>query len=162
MQTRPEVGKNLHANGFLLVNAAVVLRPHVRPPKEGKAWRPFLEVVLEALADRAGQAPPTLVLWGKIAALLQAMPVTTQFPQAVAEHPYNLSFIKNKDMQQLFGPIPLLVATNFKEVKVGKSSRKVHYLPFSCGFSNSNKNNTTFHNQTAAEQHANSNQVVKK
>jgi uracil-DNA glycosylase len=55
-----------------------------------------------------------LVLWGKIAALLQAMPVTTQFPQAVAEHPYNLSFIKNKDMQQLFGPMRLLAAKNFQ------------------------------------------------
>ena len=65
-------------------------------------------------ADRAGQAPPTLVLWGKIAALLQAMPVTTQFPQAVAEHPYNLSFIKNKDMQQLFGPMRLLAAKNLQ------------------------------------------------
>ena len=114
IQTLPELQHNLHANGFLLLNAALVFRPHVPPPKEAKAWRPFLEVVLEALADRAGQAPPTLVLWGKIAALLQAMPVTTQFPQAVAEHPYNLSFIKNKDMQQLFGPMGLLAAKNFQ------------------------------------------------
>ena len=114
IQTLPELQNNLHANGFLLLNAALVFRPHVPPPKEAKAWRPFLEVVLEALADRAGQAPPTLVLWGKIAALLQAMPVTTQFPQAVAEHPYNLSFIKNKDMQQLFGPMRLLAAKNFQ------------------------------------------------
>ena len=108
IQTLPELQDNLHANGFLLLNAALVFRPHVPPPKEAKAWRPFLEVVLEALAERAGQAPPTLVLWGKIAALLQAMPVTTQFPQAVAEHPYNLSFIKNKDMQHLFGAMHLL------------------------------------------------------
>jgi len=114
IQTLPELQNNLHANGFLLLNAALVFRPHVPPPKEAKAWRPFLEVVLEALADRAGQAPPTLVLWGKIAALLQAMPVTTQFPQAVAEHPYNLSFIKNKDMQQLFGPMRLLAAKNLQ------------------------------------------------
>ncbi|MFM7633567.1 MAG: uracil-DNA glycosylase, partial [Betaproteobacteria bacterium] len=98
----------LHANGFLLLNAALVFRPHVPPVKEAKAWQPFLEVVLDALASRAGQPAPTLVLWGKIAALLQAMPVTQRFPQAVAEHPYNLSFIKNKDMQQLFGPMQLL------------------------------------------------------
>jgi uracil-DNA glycosylase len=108
MQTLPELQNNLHANGFLLLNAALVFRPHVPPPKEAKAWRPFLEVVLEALAERAGQRPPTLVLWGKIAALLQTMPVSTRFPQAVAEHPYNLSFIKNKDMQQLFRPMHLL------------------------------------------------------
>jgi uracil-DNA glycosylase len=114
IQTLPELQNNLHANGFLLLNAALVFRPHVPPVKEAKAWLPFLQVVLEALAERAGQRPPTLVLWGKIAALLQAMPVTFQFPQAVAEHPYNLSFIKNKDMQQLFGPMRLLAAKNFQ------------------------------------------------
>jgi uracil-DNA glycosylase len=107
IQTLPELQNNLHANGFLLLNATLVFRPHVPPAKEAKAWQPFLAVVLEALANRAGQ-PPTLVLWGKIAALLNAMPVTEQFPQAVAEHPYNLSFIKNKDMQRLFGPMRLL------------------------------------------------------
>jgi hypothetical protein len=32
----------------------------------------------------------------------------------VAEHPYNLSFIKNKDMQQLFGPMRLLAAKNLQ------------------------------------------------
>jgi len=40
--------------------------------------------------------------------LLNAMPVAEQFPQAVAEHPYNLSFLKNKDMQTLFAPMRLL------------------------------------------------------
>ncbi|MEY3980117.1 MAG: hypothetical protein RLZZ375_1546 [Pseudomonadota bacterium] len=108
IQTLPELQNNLHANGFLLLNAALVFRPHVPPAKEAKAWQPLLYVVLEALADRAGQPAPTLVLWGKVAALLQAMAVTKRFPQAVAEHPYNLSFIKNKDMQQLFGPMRLL------------------------------------------------------
>jgi uracil-DNA glycosylase len=110
IQTLPELQSNLHTQGFLLLNAALVFRPHVAPAKEAKAWQPFLQVVLEALAERAGQPPPTLVLWGKIAAQLQAMSVTERFPQAVAEHPYNLSFIKNKDMQQLFGPMSLLRA----------------------------------------------------
>ena len=108
IHTLPELQNNLHANGFLLLNAALVFRPHVPPAKEAKAWQPLLYVVLEALADRAGQPAATLVLWGKVAALLQAMAVTKRFPQAVAEHPYNLSFIKNKDMQQLFGPMRLL------------------------------------------------------
>lgn len=108
IHTLPELQNNLHANGFLLLNAALVFRPHVPPAKEAKAWQPLLDVVLTALASRPGQPAPTLVLWGKVAALLQAMAVTKRFPQAVAEHPYNLSFIKNKDMQQLFGPMRLL------------------------------------------------------
>jgi uracil-DNA glycosylase len=108
IKTLPELQNNLHANGFLLLNAALVFRPHVPPAKEAKAWQPLLDVVLAALASRPGQPAPTLVLWGKVAALLQAIAVTMRFPQAVAEHPYNLSFIKNKDMQQLFSPMRLL------------------------------------------------------
>lgn len=108
IQTLPELQHSLHAHGFLLLNAALVFRPHVLPVKDAKAWRPFLEVVLEALASRAGQPPPTLVLWGKIAGWLDGLPAVSHFPRSVAEHPYNLSFIKNKDMQQLFGPMHLL------------------------------------------------------
>ena len=110
IQTLPELQHNLHGHGFLLLNAALVFRPHVPPVKEAKAWRPFLEVVLEALASRAGQQPPTLVLWGKIAGWLDGLPAVSHFPRAVAEHPYNLSFIQNKDMQQLFGSMHLLRA----------------------------------------------------
>jgi uracil-DNA glycosylase len=110
IQTLPELQDSLHAHGFLLLNAALVFRPQVPPVKEAKAWRPFLEVVLEALASRAGQTPPTLVLWGKIAGWLDGLPAVTHCPRAVAEHPYNLSFIQNKDMQQLFGPMRLLRA----------------------------------------------------
>ncbi len=110
IQTLPELQHNLHAHGFLLLNAALVFRPHVPPLKEAKAWRPFLEAVLEALASRAGQPPPTLVLWGKIAGWLDGLPAVSHFPRAVAEHPYNLSFIQNREMQALFGPMHLLRA----------------------------------------------------
>jgi uracil-DNA glycosylase len=51
IQTLPELQNNLHANGFLLLNAALVFRPHVPPAKEAKAWQPLLDVVLEALAN---------------------------------------------------------------------------------------------------------------
>jgi uracil-DNA glycosylase len=108
IQTLPELQHNLHAHGFLLLNAALVFRPHVPPVKEAKAWRPLLETVLEALAGRAGQSAPTLVLWGKIAGWLDGLPAVSLFPRAMAEHPYNLSFIQNREMQALFGPMRLL------------------------------------------------------
>ena len=110
IQTLPELQQKLHQQGFLLLNAALVFRPHVPPLKEAKAWRPLLEAVLEALAARAGQQPPTLVLWGKIAGWLDGLPAFAHFPRQVAEHPYNLSFIRNPDMQALFGPMHLLRA----------------------------------------------------
>ena len=105
-----ELQQNLHAQGFLLLNAALVFRPHVPPLKEARAWRPLLEVVLEALASRAGQPAPMLVLWGKIAAWLDGLPALVDFPRVAAEHPYNLSFINNEKMQSLFGPMHLLRA----------------------------------------------------
>jgi uracil-DNA glycosylase len=70
-----------------------------------------MRTVLEALADHAvdtDRKPPTLVLWGKIAEQLNALHLTSRFPTAVSEHPYNLSFIVNATMQELFKPMRLL------------------------------------------------------
>ena len=111
IQTLPQLQENLFANGFLLLNAALVFRADVPPLQEARAWRPFLEVVLAALQHRAasvGQQPPTLVLWGKAAAQIDALSVSAAFPKVVAEHPYNLSFITNVSMQRLFGSMALL------------------------------------------------------
>lgn len=106
IQTLSELQDNLSRHGFLLLNAALVFRPHVKPALEAKAWLPFLQTVLAALADAAN--PPTLVLWGKIAEQLKRLPETASFAQLCSEHPYNLSFIDHAGMQELFGPMQLL------------------------------------------------------
>lgn len=108
IQGLPELQANLTAQGFLLLNASLVFRPDVPPVKDARAWRPFLRVVLESLAARELPGPPTLVLWGKIAEQLAALEVTGRFPVARSEHPYNLTFISNRTMQELFGPMRLL------------------------------------------------------
>lgn len=104
IQTLAQLQDNLTAQGFLLLNASLVFRPHVAPAIDAKAWLPFLQTVLEALVDSA----PTLVLWGKIAEQLRKLPEVERLPQRVSEHPYNLSFIQHADMQALFGPMELL------------------------------------------------------
>ncbi len=106
IQTLPHLQKNLSRNGFLLLNAALVFRSHVPPMRDARAWMPFLKEIFVALSDRP--LPPTLVLWGKVAAQLDGMPGIERFPRQVAEHPYNLSFIENGSMQKLFGPMQLL------------------------------------------------------
>lgn len=119
VQTRAELQQNMTDCGFLLLNAALVFRPHVPPLKEAKAWQPLLECVLEALERHATESKkplPTLVLWGKIAEQLKSVPALPDFPQAVSEHPYNLSFILNPTMQALFGPMHLLQKTPGKHV----------------------------------------------
>ncbi len=111
IQTLPELQVNLTKHGFLLLNAALVFRPHVPPVKEAKPWMLFLQTVLAALiahAERSAKQPPTLVLWGKIAVQLEALPESARFPKKISEHPYNLSFIANPVMQALFGAMHLL------------------------------------------------------
>lgn len=111
VQTLNELQGNLTRHGFLLLNAALVFRSDVPPVKEAKAWQPFLQMVLSALLEHAAKKhrpPPTLVLWGKIAEQLKALSANALFPKAVAEHPYNLTFIENETMQALFGPMYLL------------------------------------------------------
>lgn len=111
IQTLTDLQANLTRHGFLLLNASLVYRENVPPAKDAKAWQPFMKTVLSALADHADKRdrkPPTLVLWGKIAEQLNALHLTSRFPTAVSEHPYNLSFIINSTMQQLFKPMHLL------------------------------------------------------
>ena len=106
IQTLAQLQDNLHGQGFLLLNAALVFRKHVAPVIDARGWLPFLRTVLAALAERA--EPPTLVLWGKIAEQLAKLPETARLPQIQAEHPYNLSFIRHQGMHELFGPMKLL------------------------------------------------------
>lgn len=106
IQTLPQLQHNLMRHGFLLLNAALVYREHVAPVREARAWKPFLAAVLDVLA--AQERPPSLVLWGKIAAQLQDIPAVQALPAVSAEHPYNLSFICNPSMHALFGPMRLL------------------------------------------------------
>ncbi|MES2899747.1 MAG: uracil-DNA glycosylase [Pseudomonadota bacterium] len=108
VQTLAQLQANMSAQGFLLLNASLVFRPHVPPVQDAKAWLPFLQTVLSALL--ALHPAPTLVLWGKIAEQLRKLPETASFPQLISEHPYNLSFIEHAGMQALFGPMQLLRA----------------------------------------------------
>lgn len=106
IQTLAQLQQNLTRHGFLLLNAALVFRPHVPPTIEARAWRPFLQTVLAALAS----TDVKLVLWGKIAEQLRKLPESTALQQVCSEHPYNLSFITHAGMQELFGPMRLLRA----------------------------------------------------
>ncbi|MES2830907.1 MAG: uracil-DNA glycosylase [Pseudomonadota bacterium] len=113
IQTLSQLQHNLTENGFLLLNAALAFRTDVPPLKEARAWQPFLKTVFSALAQHAQitkQQLPTLVLWGKVAGQVEPMGIAAQFPRAIAEHPYNLSFIINRPMHDLFGPMQLLTA----------------------------------------------------
>ena len=110
IRTLAEMQDTMLANGFLLLNAALVFRAHVPVPKETRAWQPFMVTVLDALAKsrKGADRLPVLILWGKMAEKLVSMPFASSYRCVASEHPYNLSFIQNTDMQNLFKPMRLL------------------------------------------------------
>lgn len=110
IRTLDEMQQTMLGKGFLLLNATLVYRAHVPAARETKVWQPFLHTVLDSLAEHSRNAirKPVLILWGKMAEKLVSLPFAGSFDCVVSEHPYNISFIRNKTMQALFQPMGLL------------------------------------------------------
>ena len=97
----------LQNKGFLLFNATPVLHPDRKPAKEAKYWTSFvLQLLIEI--KKVKDNLPTLVLWGKVALQIEDMSVADEYPKLRSEHPYNISFIHNKIMLQLFSQLKIL------------------------------------------------------
>ncbi|NNE64735.1 MAG: uracil-DNA glycosylase [Gammaproteobacteria bacterium] len=107
IQTMEELFSSLHSRGFLMLNATPVLHLERKPAKEALYWRPFLERIIELIADYLDRQA-ILILWGKIAETIEAFPVSRSYQKLKCEHPYNISFIHNPLMQSLFAELKLL------------------------------------------------------
>jgi len=96
---------NFLDRGFLLLNASLVLTEQ-SVPKDVKAWRPFMDDLLTRLH---GSNPHVqLILLGRLAETIDALPSAQGFARFYAEHPYNVSFITNDDVLDFFRPMDLL------------------------------------------------------
>lgn len=105
IQTLPQLFAALERNGFLLLNASLVLSD--KPvQKDTKAWQPFMAKLLSLIAEKAPQTE--LLLWGRLAQVIDDFPVSHRFQRYYAEHPYNLSFIHNPEVLAYFKPLHLL------------------------------------------------------
>jgi len=105
IQTNDELFYNLTKNGFLLLNASPVLQS-TDVKKDAKQWQPFIKEILKFLYK---QNPKTkLILFGKIAKSIDKITEQLDMPKLYSEHPYNLSFITNKDILNFFKPLQLL------------------------------------------------------
>lgn len=111
VQTMAGLFENLHSRGFLMLNATPVLHPLRKPAKEALFWQSFLEKLL-SLVTASLNRPATLILWGKIAEVIEGLPASQQYPKLICEHPYNISFIHNPDMQSLFAELKVLARKN--------------------------------------------------
>ena len=102
--TLDDLFANLQRAGFMMLNATPVLHPQRKPLLEARYWQAFLERLLALIAANAS-SPITLLLWGKIAQQVEAMPISNDYRKLVCEHPYNLSFIDNPQMLALFADL---------------------------------------------------------
>ena len=107
IQSLPELFTNLERAGFLMLNATPVLHPQRKPAVEARYWQDFLEQLLALIAQNSTRRI-SLLLWGKIASLVEAMPASSGYDKLVCEHPYNISFIDNPDMLGLFAELRIL------------------------------------------------------
>ena len=104
VQTLDEFFTNLQKSGLLMLNATPVLHPQRKPAQEARYWHAFLEQLLASIAQQTSEQI-TLLLWGKIARQVEAMPASGSYRKLVCEHPYNLSFIDNRQIQDLFASL---------------------------------------------------------
>jgi len=107
IQTLAALFDNLQQAGFLMLNATPVLHPQRKPALEARYWLEFLERLLYLVAQNSSQRI-MLLLWGKIAKLVEAMPASQAYDRLVCEHPYNISFIDNPDILRLFAQLRML------------------------------------------------------
>lgn len=127
IQTLSELFQNLLNHGFLLLNASLVLSP-TRPVKiDAKYWQPFIETLLNNLYDINPHIE--LILFGKIAQQIKPL-LNKPYKIIQTEHPYNLSFIDNKVVQDYFRPFNLLRHTPATDQNSGidKSRQKLNLI----------------------------------
>ena len=110
IQTLEQFFNNFLRHGFLLLNFNLSLS-ELAKNKEAKYWLSFHESLLAQIKQHhkhCAQPLPQLVLLGKIATKILALPSSQDYPTVIAEHPYNLSFIQNASVKKFFQPFDLL------------------------------------------------------
>jgi uracil-DNA glycosylase len=112
IQTNEELFNRFLQQGFLLLNASLVLRlGQDQGPgqvlKDARAWQPFLKYILEYLFHKRPHVQ--LILLGNIANQIDKLIDHFEIKRLYAEHPYNLSFISNPEIQKFFNPLNILI-----------------------------------------------------
>ncbi|OGT44550.1 MAG: hypothetical protein A3F42_04800 [Gammaproteobacteria bacterium RIFCSPHIGHO2_12_FULL_37_34] len=102
VQTNQELFNNFLQQGFLLLNATLVLSFGSKT-KDAKAWQPFLQSLLTCIVKERPHVK--FILFGQIANDIN-IPIPVE--KIHAEHPYNHSFVTNNTVRAFFKPLHLL------------------------------------------------------
>ena len=99
-----ELRENFEKNGVLLLNTALVFTDKKSSSKHIKAWRPFVSEIIKSMDSSRCK----LILFGTHAKDLKKHFDLSRFETIELEHPYNHTFIHNKQALKLFKPMHLL------------------------------------------------------
>jgi len=97
-----ELKDNFLANGVLLLNMSLIFESKEKSSYHTKMWRPFIVSLLQQLRGEKIE----LILFGNISKEVDKLGF--DFVSHRFEHPYNLSFINNREVHHLFSPMKLL------------------------------------------------------
>ncbi len=104
IQSMNQFKENFEKNGVLLLNTALVFTSKEDSKKHVKLWKPFVISLLGQIKEENIK----LILFGSLAKDIDKLDVSEDFKKFYCEHPYNVSFILNKNVQNLFGQMKLL------------------------------------------------------
>jgi len=104
IQSITEFKDNFEKNGVLLLNTALIFTTKDDSKKHVKMWKPFVGALLKQIKDENIK----LILFGSMAKEIEKFEISNDFDKFYCEHPYNVSFITNKNVQELFGQMKLL------------------------------------------------------
>jgi len=104
IESMEEMRVNFEREGVLLLNASLVYEDSSSSSYHSKIWRTFLRRFLSHMEEIS----PLLILLGKHALSISALPEATPYRSAMLEHPYNISFVCNPEAHSLFAPMDIL------------------------------------------------------
>ena len=99
-----ELKNNFEKNGVLLLNMALIFTDKGDSKYHLKKWKPFVQSILCSLKNR----DISLILFGNAAKEIEKFECSSSFKKFFFIHPYNVSFIKDKEVHKLFKPMNLL------------------------------------------------------
>jgi len=106
IQTIEQLKDNFEKNGVLLLNMALVFTTKEESKRHVKEWNSFVKKLLENLQD----SDIELILFGKMAEVLEKFDEASSFKKHTMPHPYNISFITDKKAHKVFKPMRLLIS----------------------------------------------------
>lgn len=103
--TMDALRRNFEREGILLLNTALVFTCKEETAYHAKAFKPFMQVLLEGLCGEGKE----LILFGNMAKEVEKLlPASHDYTLIKTLHPYNMGFIHDAKVQAYFGPKRLL------------------------------------------------------